>query len=145
MKVEFHTGVSDKLAHACRLLRKTQAAGAEVVVTGDASLLDRLDQALWTFEALAFVPHARLRASGAPGAVHARTPLWLADDPARCPQRGVLVNLGPEMAPAWQEFGRVIEIVDASDTDSVQARQRWRAYNAAAGVELVHHTLGAAS
>jgi DNA polymerase IIIc chi subunit len=68
----------------------------------------------------------------------------LADDPARCPQRGVLVNLGPEMAPAWQEFGRVIEIVDASDTDSVQARQRWRAYSAAAGVELVHHTLGAA-
>ena len=30
MKFEFHSGVSDKLDHACRLLRKAQAAGVKV-------------------------------------------------------------------------------------------------------------------
>ena len=29
--VEFHHGVSDKLAYACRLLRKAYRAGAQVV------------------------------------------------------------------------------------------------------------------
>jgi DNA polymerase IIIc chi subunit len=93
MKVEFHTGLDDKLDFACRLLRKSQSGSAPVVVAGEASRLDRLDVALWTFDALSFVSHARLRAGAAPGPVHARTPLWLADEPGRCPQRAVLVNL----------------------------------------------------
>ena len=32
MKVEFHSGVAEPLAHTCRLLRKAHAAGARVVV-----------------------------------------------------------------------------------------------------------------
>lgn len=142
MKVEFHSGVADKLDHTCRLLRKTQAAAASVVVAGDRALLDRLDVALWTFDALSFVPHVRLRTGAQPGATHARTALWLADEPQRCPQRAVLVNLGPEMAEGWDGFERVIEVVDASDADSASARQRWRAYAARPGVELVHHARG---
>jgi DNA polymerase III subunit chi len=145
VKVEFHSGVSDKLDHACRLLRKTQAAAAQVVVTGEGALLDRLDVALWTFDALSFVPHVRLRAGAQPGATHARTALWLADEPQRCPQHAVLVNLGAEMAEGWDRFERVIEVVDASDADSASARQRWRAYAARPGVELVHHPRGGAA
>lgn len=145
MKVEFHTGLDDKLDFACRLLRKSQAGGAAVVVAGEGGRLDRLDVALWTFDALSFVPHARLRAGTAPGPVHARTPLWLADEPARCPQHAVLVNLGPRLAEGWEGFERVIELVDASDEDRASGRERWRAYTARPGVELVHHARGAAA
>jgi DNA polymerase-3 subunit chi len=143
MKVEFHSGVADKLDHACRLLRKTQAAGAKVVVGGDRALLDRLDVLLWTFEALSFVPHVRLHGErpGTPSAVHSRTPLWLADAPAACPHRDVLVNLGPEMVPGWEDFARVIEVVGRDDDDSAAGRQRWRVYGEREGVERVHHAL----
>jgi DNA polymerase-3 subunit chi len=140
MKVDFHTRVTDKLGHACRLLRKSQAAGAQVVVCGDRELLDRLDTALWTFDALSFVPHARLRGATEPGHVLSRSPVWLADEPRRALHRMVLVNLGPGMAPGWQEFERVIEIVQGDDDDSAQGRRRWREYAGQAGVELVNHS-----
>ena len=144
MKVEFHSGVADKLDHTCRLLRKSQAAGAQVVVGGERALLDRLDVMLWTFDALSFVPHLRVRGErpSASTAVLERTPLWLADDPAACAARDVLVNLGPEMVAGWEGFARVIEVVGRDDDDSAAARQRWRAYGETAGVERVHHSLG---
>jgi DNA polymerase-3 subunit chi len=145
MKVDFHTGVADKLDHACRLLRKSQAAGAQVVVCGDRAMLDRLDTALWTFDALSFVPHARLRGTSPPSAAHARTALWLADEALRAQHRSVLVNLGPAMAQGWQEFERVIEVVQSDDDDSAQGRRRWREYAAHAGVELGNHSRGDAA
>ena len=143
MKVEFHSGVPDRLEHACRLLRKAQAAGARVVVAGDPAGLDRLDVVLWTYDALAFVPHVRLRAGTDPGPVAQRTTVWLTDTPSRSAWRDVLVNLGPEMVDGWQDFARVIEVVQ--DGDAGAARRRWRTYGGHPGVELVHHALGAAS
>lgn len=143
MKVEFHTGVADKLEHSCRLLRKTQAAGARVVVGGDSALLDRLDVLLWTFDALSFVAHARVRKAGAGAApaTRQRSSLWLADQPSVFPHREVLVNLGPEMVEQWEQFARVIEVVEADPADSAAARQRWRRYGQHEGVELVNHSL----
>jgi DNA polymerase-3 subunit chi len=145
VKVEFHSGVADKLDHACRLLRKAQAAGAKVVVSAEPALLDRLDVMLWTFDALSFVPHVRVRASTPPPASAPRTPVWLADVPAQGSDHEVLVNLGAEMVPGWQGFARVIEVVGTDDADSRTARQRWRTYAGQPGVELVHHARGAAA
>jgi DNA polymerase-3 subunit chi len=145
VKVEFHSGVPDKLDHACRLLRKAQASGAKVVVAGEPGLLDRLDVTLWTFDALSFVPHVRVRASAGVPAAAARSPVWLADAPVASAASDVLVNLGPTMVPGWQRFARVIEVVGADAADSQPARQRWRTYGEQPGVELVHHALGAAS
>lgn len=144
MKVEFHSGVTEPLAHTCRLLRKAQAAGARVVVHGPGALLNQLDQALWTFDALAFVPHVRLRAGARPSAQQARTPTWLVDDVAAVTEREVLVNLGSEMVDGWEAFARVIEVV-AADEPAVQAgRQRWRRYKALPGVLLVNHSAAGA-
>lgn len=143
MKVEFHSGVGDKIGHACRFLRKAQAAGARVVVTGDASVLDRLDATLWTFEALSFVAHVRLHRGAAPRPGWGRTPTWLVDEPSAAPRAPILVNLGPAVADGWQDYERVVEIVSADPADSQAGRQRWRRYAQAPGVELVHHALGA--
>lgn len=144
MKVEFHSGVAEPLAHACRLLRKAHAAGARVVVHGPGALLNQLDQALWTFDALSFVPHVRLRAGARPSAQQARTPTWLVDDVSAVAERDVLVNLGSTMVEGWQSFARVIEVVPA-DEPAVQAgRERWRRYKAHDGVELVNHSAAGA-
>ncbi len=141
MKVEFHSGVAEPLGHACRLLRKAHAAGARVAVHGPGAVLDRLDQQLWTFDQLSFVPHLRLR-SGMQAAAHQRrTPMWLVDDVAAAAECDVLINLGEAMAPGWDGFARVIEVVPADVQASAAARQRWRQYAARDDVELVHHAL----
>lgn len=139
MKVEFHSGVADKLGAACRFLRKAQAAGAEVVVCGDRAALDRLDVALWTFDPLSFVAHWRVK-HAAPAPTLARTPIWLVDDPATVAAREVLLNLGPAMVDGWEDFERVVEIVSTAADDAGAGRQRWREYASRPGIDLVHHT-----
>lgn len=143
-QVAFHTGVPDKVAHGCRLLRKAWRQGARVVVSGDPALLARLDQALWTFEPLEFVPHARLRNGQSPQPRLARTPIWLVDPGTEPPHRDVLVNLGPDMPAGYDAFGRVIELVGEDDEDRAAGRRRWRAYEAA-GRPITHHRAGAAA
>jgi DNA polymerase III subunit chi len=132
--VAFHTGLADKAAYACRLLRKAWRQGARVVVTGAPEALNRLDVQLWTFEQDEFLPHARQRAGQARDALlDARTPIWLADrvDDSHGADQQVLVNLGPALAPGFERFARVIELVGSDDDDVQAGRQRWREYVAA--------------
>lgn len=138
MKVDFHTGVADKLGAACRFLQKAQAAGAAVVVCGDRGTLDRLDTALWTFDPHSFVAHARVKGDTAPPPALARTPTWLVDDAASVASRELLLNLGPAMVEGWTAFARIVEIVSNEPADADAGRQRWRQYSAQPGIELNH-------
>jgi DNA polymerase III subunit chi len=143
-QVDFHTGLADKLPYACRLLRKAWRAGRRVVVTGEARQLAMLDQLLWTFDPGEFIPHARLRAGEQVPPRLARTPLWLADQPADAGACDVLVNLGPGVLADGLLPARTIELV-ATDADEVAAgRQRWR-WHLAAGRQPVNHPQGAAT
>jgi DNA polymerase III subunit chi len=145
MKVEFHSGVADKVAAASHFLNKAQSAGASVVVFGEPSMLDRLDTALWTTEALSFLPHLRVKAGPAPAAAMGRTPIWLVDDPAAVAPRKLLLNLGPEMVAGWDQFERVVEIVSVTPQDVDAGRRRWRQYGTRSGIELVHRVRGAST
>ena len=136
--VDFHSGVTDKLAYTCRLVRKAWRSGQRVVVTGSADQLARLDSLLWTFDKAEFLPHARLRAGQVLAAHLGRTPVLLADVAAEAGHGEVLVNLGPAGVPAHADFARVIEVV-ADRSDEIQSgRLRWRAY-LAEGVTPVNH------
>lgn len=133
-RVEFHTGLTDPLDFACRLLRKAQRGGHRLLVTAFAERLAVLDEQLWTFEQLAFVPHVRLPCRDS--AMLARTPIWLVQSQqdaqtAGRPMPPILVNLG---APAPQDMAcldRLIEIVGIDADEAQAARARWRAYKAA--------------
>lgn len=126
-QVAFHTGV-EKIDHACRLLRKAYRQGARVAVTGEASQLAQLDRALWTFEPLAFVPHARLGRGATVPPRLSPTPIWLVDDAQASPTHDVLVNLGPGLAAGGERYARVIELVSADAQDAADGRRRWRAW-----------------
>ena len=142
-EVMFHLGVDDRLGYACRLLRKACAIDAQVVVSGPAPTLARLDALLWTFDPTAFVPHLRV----APGAeVPARlrpTPIWLVEDVGAAPHHEALVNLGDEPVPGFESFAKVIEIVSDDETDKQAARLRWKHY-AQRGYAISRHEAGAA-
>lgn len=136
--VDFHAGLADKLAYACRLVRKAWRGGHAVVVTGAPEDLGRLDQLLWVFDPGEFIPHARLRAGAGTAPRLARTPVWLADRPTDAAPRDVLVNLGPQAVADGAAFARVIELVGRDEADAEAGRQRWRQHRAAGLAPRLH-------
>ncbi len=136
-EVAFHFNVPDKLAYSCRLLRKACNGGARVVVTAEPEVLDTLDQMLWTFSALEFVPHCQ---SSAPAATVAASPVLLTSQLDGCPHHEVLVNLGQQVPAGFERFERFIELVTIADDDRAAARTRWKHY-ADRGYDMKRHDL----
>ncbi|MEY4713009.1 MAG: putative polymerase chi subunit [Pseudomonadota bacterium] len=124
--IAFHVNLSDRLAYACRLLRKAAAGGSRVVVTGPLPELRALDAALWTFSSQDFVPHG-LSGALSP-AVLARTPIVLATSANGAPHRQVLVNLDESVPEGFEGFDRLIELVSGDEAALRQARVRWKHY-----------------
>ncbi len=140
-EVEFHTGVHDRVAFACRLLRKAYRQSVRVLVTAPPELLSELDQQLWTFEEREFVPHVRM--PGAAAALAARTPIWLATHAGVPDAPRVLVNLGAQAPDDLAALERLIEVVAADVDETERGRQRWRGYKQA-GLAIRHHDAGGA-
>jgi DNA polymerase-3 subunit chi len=129
--VEFHHGMPDKLAYACRLLRKAYRSGVAVVVTADGATLRQLDRQLWTFDEEEFVPHVcSVDGQALPDRLY-HTPIWLTDRPGQAPVgRQVLINLGQSMPEGIEPFARFFDVVSSEPDDAELGRQRWRAYKA---------------
>jgi len=142
-EVNFHFNVPDRLAYACRLLRKALRSGASgVAVSAPGATLAALDRLLWTFDDLEFIPHVLLREGEALAPRLARTPIWLvprADMAAHLP---VLVHLGDEPAVGFESYERLIEIVAADEAQRDAGRRRWKHY-AARGYAIHKHEVGA--
>ena len=130
--VAFHTGIANPLDYACRLLRKAYRSGARVAVHGEPALLDRLDQALWTFEALEFVPHIVLPRDGADAQRLAMSPIVLVKGAAAAPAAcRIGVTLGGHPVADVSAFDRVIAVVGLDPEHREAGRQRWREYERA--------------
>ncbi|MDC8773986.1 DNA polymerase III subunit chi [Roseateles albus] len=141
-QVSFYTGVPERLAYVCRLLRKAQQSGSRVGVCGPAALLKRLDAALWAFEPAEFVPHLDLSAGVADSLLIAATPIQLHEQALAFAHREVLLNLGAEVAEGFDQFQRVLEVV-SQDEGQVQAgRRRFKHYEAL-GLNISHHKVPA--
>jgi DNA polymerase-3 subunit chi len=124
-EVAFHFNAPDKLAYACRLLRKAAGIGARVAVTAEAEFLQRLDTALWTFSPLDFVAHATVRQG--PALLEA-SPVALVDSALDAPYQQVLLNLGDKVPEGFERFERLIEVVTLDEADRLRARDRWKHY-----------------
>jgi DNA polymerase III subunit chi len=137
-QIDFHSGVPDKVAYACRLLRKAYASTPRIVVmTEDAAQLAALDQALWTFSALDFLPHAHANDPLAPDSA-----IVLADsDSTELPQAGLLVNLSRRAPAQFEAFPRLIEVISTDEEDAAAGRLRYAAYKRQ-DFPLQHLTIG---
>ncbi|MEJ6008029.1 DNA polymerase III subunit chi [Paucibacter sp. AS339] len=137
-EVAFYTGVPDRLAYLCRLLRKAQQSGARIGVCGSPAVLQRLDLALWEFEASEFLPHLLLSEEPADQALLDATTILLTPNIASLPHRELLLNLGMEMPEGFDQFQRVLEVV-STEAEQVQAgRRRYKQYEAL-GHSVKHH------
>ncbi|MFT5644563.1 MAG: DNA polymerase-3 subunit chi [Janthinobacterium sp.] len=124
-RIDFHTNVADKIAYACRLVRKAhQARNQIVLMTQDAAQCALLDQALWTFSAPDFLPHVLAGTSLA-----AETPIILtASDADRLPHFDILVNLSNRTPGVFSRFQRLFEIISQDPDDAAAGRKRYTEY-----------------
>ncbi len=137
-RVDFHLNVPDKVAYACRLVRKIRRAGRQAVIwCDDPARLREFDTALWSFSPREFIPHVM-----ASDRLAARTPVLLTSTEGELPHHDVLVNLGTGLPRFFTRFERLVELVGTAEDDRVQARQRYRHYKDR-GYPLETHEAGA--
>jgi DNA polymerase-3 subunit chi len=135
--IHFYHDAEDRVAAACHFTVKAWRAGRQVVLaTPDGAEARRIDQWLWTWEPLAFIPHV---AADSPWA--AETPVVIGEPGTPWPHRDVLINLDPAIPPDVGTFNMVVEVVGRSEGERLPARERWRRYRAA-GHSLTAHGLG---
>ena len=137
--IDFYFNADDRLQVACRLAAKAASQGKRLLVhTPDPELAGRFDKMLWTWQALAFVPHC-----AAHDVLAADTPVLLSggeETPEGC---DVILNLGAGCPPHFERFARLLEIVGAEDAEREAARERYKFYQAR-GYKISSHDLRAA-
>lgn len=138
-RIDFHTSVADSIVYTCRLVRKANALAANsriVILLQDRKQLSTLDQALWTFSAQDFLPHAEVGDSLA-----AQTPILLAEgEQAELPPYDILINLSGSVPSQFAQFERMIEIVSNDEGDIDAGRERYTHYRQR-GYPLNHHVV----
>ncbi len=149
-KVDFYLLDSNQRHHllrfACRLTDKVFSLGKRIWLRAEnedeAALLDDL---LWTFSDVSFIPHCRLctAASAASAVVDSAADgnavLISAAADARAPKAAeVLINLAPVMPDAATDWTRIAEIVGADEAQRANARRRFKLYRDQ-GMDLHSH------
>ncbi len=125
-RIDFHSNVPNKIAYACRLVRKAYKAQCHIVLlVKDRTELSTLDQALWTFSEQDFLPHVHVS-----NPLRTQTPIILAtiSDSIEYPQHQVLINLSDTTPENFARFERVFEVIPANDVDKAAGRERYRFY-----------------
>jgi DNA polymerase-3 subunit chi len=135
-KVDFYTGVKDKLQTACLLSHKAMQNNLRVLLhTPDASISDTLDQMLWQYPPTSFIPHCR---SNEPAA--ADSPVIITHQSEPFPHSVLLISLHTTHLPFFSRFERVIEIVSQNAEDAKLGRERYGFYRER-GYEMRHFDL----
>lgn len=122
---------------ACRLAARAFAADHRVyVLVDDTRRAEALDELLWTFSDVSFVPHARL---GTPEADAAPVLIGPGGEvPAECT---VTLNLGAVAVEPGGADARILEVIAADAELKAAGRERYRRYQNA-GHLLETHRVG---
>ena len=109
---------------ACSVTAKAWRAGNRVHIhTSDADSANMMDDLLWTFRDISFVPHEQMDHD-----VDEETPVTIGHGEAYPGGTDVLVNLDKVIPTFSNEFSRIVEIVGGSKESKTLARQRYRDY-----------------
>ena len=136
-RVDFYVLPADarRDRYACSIANKAWQNGYRVYIqtenTEDASHLDDL---MWTFHDISFIPHAL---AGTEPANETPVLIGCNQPPETCQ---VLINLTREIPAGPGTLERIVEIVSNDETDRSQARERYRRYRQD-GIEVNHHII----
>ncbi len=135
-KIDFYSGVDDKLRTACKLSHKAMQNGLRVLLhTPDEATAEALDKLLWHYPATAFMPHCRSQDEAA-----GDMPVVIGHLDKGWPHSEVLISLHTTCLPFFSRFQRVIEIVSRDTEDARLGRERFGFYRDR-GYEMRHFDL----
>jgi DNA polymerase-3 subunit chi len=136
--IDFYFNAPDRLQVACRLAGKALAQKKRMLIYApEAETASRIEKLLWTWPAIAFVPHCLLHDRLAP-----ETPILIASDAETPAQCELILNLGPECPPHFERFERLLEVVPGDEAERQAGRNRYRFYQSR-GYKISHHDLAA--
>lgn len=120
-----------------QLVDKAYQQGLKIQIhTCDQTSAQAIDDRLWTFSDISFIPHA-LYQQEVP--TDSQVLISWQDHPQT--HTDVLMNLATDIPDAVENFARIIEIVAADDESRQYARQRYRNYRDL-GCDLKTHNIG---
>ena len=142
MRVDFYllagAAPQSRERFVCRLAELAWQRGNGVYIytpqPGQANFVDRL---LWTFRDISFVPHDLY-----PQSSDSLAPVRIGSAAEACPQTSVLITLAPQIAPFFQTYARIAEVLDSTPAVREAGRARYRAYREW-GAQLEMHEIAA--
>jgi DNA polymerase-3 subunit chi len=124
-EITFYFNVQGREAALCQLLGKALQHKKTInILTDSESASTSLDRLLWEIPSTGFLPHC-----AADYALATETAICLDHRADLFTARDILFNWGTQIA-TQRDCQRIIEIVDRSEEQRTQARQRFRAYQA---------------
>lgn len=122
----------------CSLTDKAWKQGHRVYIhVAHAESCNELDELLWTFRDVSFVPHGQL------GQVDPeQTPVLIGHEDPPEELHDIMINMTDSLPLFFGRFDRLIEIVDPSSERRQKARERYRFYKER-GYTLNTHNLDA--
>jgi DNA polymerase III subunit chi len=132
--IDFYFNAPDRLQVACRLAGKAVKQNQRLLIYApEPETAARIDNMLWTWPAIGFVPHCAVHSPLAPD-----TPVLIGAGDATPEGCDLLLNLGAQCPPHFERFGRLFEIVDEPSVEP--ARVRYRFYRER-GYKISNHDL----
>lgn len=138
-RIAFYVGSSEhlqaRLLLACKLVEKALAQALHVYIhTDQFSTSARMDELLWTYSDLSFIPHALM-----PNTERGLKVLIGHDSEPPEPYE-LLINLSNEIPSFFERFERMAEVIDQEATILVAGRKRYQTYRNH-GYTLDYHQL----
>lgn len=138
--IDFYFNAADRLQVACRLAGKAVTQKKRMLIYApDAELARKIDQMLWVWPPISFVPHCF-----AEDPLAAETPVLIASDTEHANGSGILLNLARECPEFFARYERLLEVVSREDDDRRAGRTRYAWYRDR-GYAIRNHDLAGAA
>jgi DNA polymerase-3 subunit chi len=138
-KIDFYVGKTNnlqaRLKLACKLVEKAHLRKLHTYIHTDSPTTSaQLDEMLWTFNDLAFIPHTLVPAQDTTAQV------LIGHDYKPMENCGFLINLSNEIPLFFSRFERLAEILDQEEPVLLAGRKRYQFYRDR-GYNLEYHQL----
>ena len=121
---------------SCTVASKAFSQGNSVyIMATDRDEAIRLDDLLWTYQDISFLPHACVDEA------QLDTPVIIGWPGAQPPPTDVLINLTETVPDDLAGFNRIVEIVADETSRRESGRERYKVYRER-GYEMFNHTIG---
>lgn len=114
----------DRFSLVCRLTEKAYQAGHRVCINTDSERdAVRINEMLWTYNDLSFIPHEVYNSNEAYSA-----PVLVTHKLQETDEHDILINLSAEVPGCFSQFERLLEPVDQDESSKVSGRSRYKYY-----------------